>query len=323
MSPQPNRAPEAQGPVPPAPVVAPDPVDGRRLHYGEFYGLRELPDDDRPVLTVIGNCQAESLRVLLAGSGQVTAARVPAVFELQPDEIGLVRALLGRTDILVTQPVRDDYRGLPLGSAQLGAMLKPGGRTVLVPSYRYAALYPWQVEARSAHGDPPVVPYLDLRTLLEAATGSRPEHRAPAEGIRRIREASVEALAERERRYDTVVQSDLIVPAGVDAAHVVNHPGNSILIGTARRVQERVGLPVDAADPGRTLLREVFAPLEEEVIDALGLDAEPRRTWTWRGEALDDEQVREAQLAWLADKPDVVAANLDRHRNTLQALGLA
>lgn len=307
----------------PAPADAVDAVDGRRLHYGEFYGLRDLPDDDRPLVTVVGNCQAESLRVLLAASGQVRAVRVPPVFELDADDTALLNALLGHTDLLVTQPVRDDYRGLPLGTAQLARAVPATARTVLVPAFRYAGLYPWQAVVRSVHGDPPVVPYLDLRTVVEAATGRRPTA-APAEGIRAVARASLATLTERERRHDTVVASDLVVPAGADAAHAVNHPGNTVLIGTARRVQERAGLPVDATDPGRILLREVFAPLEEQVVDALGLDAGAvRPTWTVRGEPLDPEAVRQVHLEWLAERPDVVDATLERHAPTLQALGLA
>ena len=38
-------------------------AEGRRRHYGAFYGLEELPDGDRPRLAVHGNCQAEALRV--------------------------------------------------------------------------------------------------------------------------------------------------------------------------------------------------------------------------------------------------------------------
>lgn len=192
-----------------------------------------------------------------------------------------------------------------------------------MPAFRYAGLYPWQVVVRSPYGDPPVVPYLDLRSVVEAATGHRSPHRATAEGIRRVSAASIATLAERERRHGTVVQSDLVEAAGADAAHVVNHPGNTVLVGTARRVQERLGLAVDAADPGRILLREVFAPLEEQVVEALGLDSQPRPTWTVRGEAVDPDEVRDVQLRWLADKPEVVSATLERHHATVEALGLA
>ena len=51
------------------------PVDGRTRHYGTFYDLDPVDradtagqddgDDDRPLLLVWGNCQAEAIRVLL------------------------------------------------------------------------------------------------------------------------------------------------------------------------------------------------------------------------------------------------------------------
>ena len=37
----------------------------RAMHYGEFYGLRPIPDSERPLLVVHGNCRAESIRLLL------------------------------------------------------------------------------------------------------------------------------------------------------------------------------------------------------------------------------------------------------------------
>ena len=67
-------------------MVAPagtSPDQGRREHYGEFYGLRPLPDDGRPLLLVHGNCQAEAMRVLLAGVGEHRTVRVPPVHELE------------------------------------------------------------------------------------------------------------------------------------------------------------------------------------------------------------------------------------------------
>ncbi|MGQ5586305.1 hypothetical protein ACUJ8O_07390 [Micrococcus sp. EWR3.9.1] len=39
--------------------------EGRRRHYGHFYGLEDLPEGD--LLLVWGNCQGESYRRLLGG----------------------------------------------------------------------------------------------------------------------------------------------------------------------------------------------------------------------------------------------------------------
>ena len=105
-------------PPPPSPAVDPgEAARGRRLHYGEFYGLRPLPPDDgRPLVVVHGNCQAESLRVLLAGS--LRSVRVPPVHELERDDLPHLRRTLAHASVLLSQPVRP---GLPRAAAGHGA----------------------------------------------------------------------------------------------------------------------------------------------------------------------------------------------------------
>jgi len=289
----------------------------RRQHYRDFY---DGPSGDgRPLAVVHGNCQAEALRVLLAGSPTFPwqPVRVPPVHELEAGDLAPLRALLSRTDLLVSQPVREDYRGLPLGTAQVAAMLAPGGRTVRWPVVRYAGLHPWQAVVRVPDGSqPPVVPYHDLRTLTGRAGVGADLVAAAAH--------SREALAVRERRDADVGVSDLLVGLGATVVHTLNHPGNALLIALARRVQASVGALEDAADPGRELLGGVRAPLEPEVLDALDLDpAAARPHWVVGGEPLDAAVVREAQRAWYAARPDVVAAGRSRHADRLPVLGLA
>lgn len=343
-----------EGGSPPGP---PGGVDPRRWHYGEFYGLRPVPaEDGRPLLVVHGNCQAESLRVLLAGpdgggdggagpdrdggpSGAFRTVRLPPVHELAAEDLPHLHRVLAAADVLVSQPVRDGYRDLPLGTAQLAAELGTASSTVrggaarrrepvLVrfPVIRWAGLFPHQAIVRApGAGDPPVVPYHDLRTLVRAATGAAPRRAATPAQVRAVGAQSVAQLASRERAHDTVVVSDLLVPAGAGAAHTVNHPGNPVLRGLAGRVQERLGVGAEVADPGRTLLDSVHAPLDAAVLEAWGLadgGAAARDHWLVRGEVVADEDVRRAQLAWYREHPGVVDAGLRRHAEALQLLGL-
>lgn len=288
---------------------------GRRAHYGGFYG----PPPTGPVGLVHGNCQAEALRVLL-GPGFV---RIPPVHELTAADLPHLHGLLARCSTLVSQPVRDGYRALPLGTAELAARLPGSARVVRVPVIRYTGLHPYAAIVR--HPDdmarvPPVVPYHDLRTLA-AAAGRPPAGPPSAEVVRRIARLSVAELARRERDTDLGV-SDLLRGMGAAAAHTLNHPGNPVLIALARRVQEALGLPVDAGDPGRALLGGIRAPLSAEVVDALGLDAAPRPQWTVDGAPVDDDTVRTAQLAWYATHPQWVTAGLTRHGPRMDLLGL-
>ena len=286
----------------------------RRQHYRDFY--QGPPAGERPFAMVHGNCQAEALRVLLAGSASFgwQMVRVPPVHELTEDDLVALDALLARCTLLVTQPVRDGYRGLPLGTREMAE--RTGATVVRVPIVRYSGLQPWSAIVRVPDGaEPPVVPYHDLRTL----TGREPT----AVDLVAVAQASVDELARRERRDTDVAVSDLLLGLGADAVHVLNHPGNGLLIGLARRIQEMLNRPADAGDPGRELLGRIRAPLEPAVLDALGLDAPPREHWLVDGEPVAAGEVVAAHRAFYADRPDVAAAGLARHGSRLASLGLA
>lgn len=297
---------------------------GRRAHYADFY---DGCADPRPLAVVHGNCQAESLRVVLARSAGLPyrTVRVPPVHELEAPDLVPLRALLARCELLVSQPVRPDYRGLPLGTGQLADLLPRDARVRIVPVVRYTGLHPWSAIVRHPSDPalvPPVVAYHDLRTLTAAA--GRPAPTAPPgpAALRAVGAASVAELARRERAYCDVGVSDLLPGLGTAAAHTINHPGNPVVVALARRLQDALGLPVDATDPGRALLGEVVAPLEPDVIAALGLDAAPRPHWVVRGAEVPDEDVRRVQLRWYRGHPAWIAAGLERHAERITLLGL-
>lgn len=301
-------------------------VDARTWHFGEFYGVAEPEHPDRPLLLVHGNCQAEAMRVVVdTSTDAVRTIRMPAVHELTATDVPHLQRVLEQCAVVVAQPVRDGYRDLPLGTAEVLAAATRA-RPVMVPVVRDSRLYPFQALVRvESAGEPPVVPYHDLRTLAVAAGGGTP---APSEtelraGIRAVGVAALTELRRREAEHDTLVVSDLLESAGAGASHTLNHPGNAVLVGLVQRVLDALGDGAVAQDPGRVLLRSVIAPLDPLVLDVLGLDpTETRPGWLVAGEPVPDEVVRSEQLAWYAEHPAVVAAGLERHRDALAALGL-
>ena len=309
-------------------AVAPD---GRTRHYGAFYGVTPAePGDDRPVLLVHGNCQAESLRVVVEASDPgLRCVRIPPVHELVSTDVAPLQRLLGRCAVLVSQPVRADYRGLPLGTAQL-ARAAPRARLVMVPIVRDARLHPYQALVRvPGAGDPPVVPYHDVRTLALAAGRTAAPGSAGRAGIVEVGRRSQDELRRREAEHGTLIASDLLAAAGARASHTLNHPGNPVLVGLAQRVLASLrGIAgrnggVTAVDPGRVLLGSVLSPLHPEVLEALDLDpADAREGWLVRGEPVAEAHVRGEQLRWYAAHPDVLAAGLRRHGAAMGALGL-
>lgn len=311
---------------------------GRAEHYAEFYGVRELPGPE--VLAVLGNCQSEALRQLIS-SGPTSSAvppsvRIPPVFELTAQDLPHLHRVLSRTSVLVAQPVREDYRGLPLGTGQLAEHLPAGGTTVRIPALYDNSLFPWMVTIRHPDRpdeDPPVVPYHDLRTLAEAAAELDGGPRAPEEPatvrlplaperIRGLAQASLDRLRERERAHATLPVADRIAGLAVPAFHTINHPANEVLVLLASAVRADLGADPAVAVPARTLLGDVLAPLEPQVLAALEVTGPSRAGWTVNGDEVSDALVRSAHLDWYRENPEAVRAGVERHRRLLADLGL-
>jgi hypothetical protein len=279
-------------------------------------------------LVVVGNCQAESLRLLLDPAGE-RSVRVPPVFELDAHQTVLLHRLVSRASVLVSQPVRDDYRGHAVGTAQLRALLPPSSACVVVPIVRHLGLHPFQVVHHAPEGVPalPVVPYHDLRTVRALLHPDADPHDVVLrpEMVRAVAQESLAELARRERATDVVV-SDLLERPGPEHLRTVNHPGNPVLLGLAGRVAERLGLP-PVADPGRPLLSSVRAPLDPVVAKTWGFEHRPEHTTWWlEGRPLDDAVVVQAHRAWYAERPEhlaVAQAVWERHLPRARVLGLA
>jgi hypothetical protein len=292
---------------------------GRRRHYGVFYGVAPLPDG--PAVAVVhGNCQAESLRLALDGPDLATV-RIPPVHELAAADLPHLRRTLARASVLISQPVRDGYHDLPLGSDQLAAAVPPGATVLRVPVIRFAGLYPTQAIIRppsDRSAVPPLVPYHDLATLARAA-GHGDGPTLSVTKVQRVAAISLAELRRRELAHDTVAVADLFVAPDFAQMRTINHPGNSVWETLARRVRERLGLG-DIVALTRPLLNAIHGPREREVIDAFGLDGPPQPCWTLDGEAVDPAVLRHAHLSWYRDHPDAVAEGLRRHAAVLAVL---
>ncbi len=289
-------------------LPAPTAAAARRAHYAAFFGEADLPD---AYGLVVGNCQAESLRIVLDAPDRATV-RVPPVHELTAPEVERLHEILPGAAFLVAQPVRDDYHGLPLGTRQLAAATAPRARVVTFPVIRFAGLHPFQATLRVPGVDatPPIVDYHDVRTLA-AERGMAVRERLDARGVHAIARDSLAELQRREQSIDVRV-SDLLEPVAVGGMRTVNHPGNAVWMPLGERVLGALGLDGAPTDPGRPLLNAVHAPLEDWVLDAWALDDEPRPTWIVDGRTIDPEEVVEAHRRWYGERPAFVDAALER-----------
>lgn len=299
----------------------------RNRHYGHFYAFDEVVDDGRPLLLVHGNCQAESLRVMLEGryGDEVATARLVPAHELSADDVPHLMRLLARARYLVTQPIVDGYRGIGVGSRQLlGAA--PHVAAAVVPVLRWAGLHPSQAIVRTPAGDPPIVPYHDLRTVSACLRGgARPEltlARAAA-----LRELSLAELTTRIEAHGALPVQDVLTRAGARTVHVINHPSNDVLEAVADRVAAHLGLGGPRAfDPGRVLLGGIVAPVGDAAAQLAGLERTRDDTddvWRIGGMPVPDAEIEAAHRAWYAEHPQALADAARRHARALSLMEAA
>ncbi|WP_295629503.1 WcbI family polysaccharide biosynthesis putative acetyltransferase [uncultured Corynebacterium sp.] len=314
-------------------------VDPRTRHFGRFYGLSDvdaLTGVDLPLVAVTGNCQAGSIRRLLESTGGADAVLIPPVHELTADDMPHLRRLLSRADVLVAQPVRDGYRGLPLGWREQAALLPAGATVARYPVLRWSGLHPHQVivrPPRDTSATPPIVPYHDLRILLAAAAemgpsvgvagtmpdGSLLDGSLPDDALLHAARRSIEALRVREEAHDTVPVSDIL--EDFPRWHTINHPDNATLAVVARRVAAAAGIDGDVVAPEREMLGGLRARVDDAAARALGIDPDPPGPdWTIDGEPVDADELRSAHLQWYREHPDAVTAGLERHADLIAAL---
>lgn len=287
---------------------------------------------------VIGNCQADVYRDLLRTSPEVRVIDVRPVYEMTEQDLPGLHADLARTDVLIVQPIRDNYRDLPLGHHQLSERLPDSATTVLVPVLRYAGLHPYQVLIRPPRDRslvPPRAPYHDLRTIVAAATGNRDVLEAtPTAGqARASARESVDALRVREQAHGTVSASDLL--EGYPRWHTINHPDRLTLANVFDRIVARLPAGLLSAPPrigDREPLGATRAPVDPAVERALGLpgtsggDSSGRDPapgdWLIDGLLVPEREIIDAHLDWYASTPGVVEEGLRRHAARIDLLGL-
>ncbi|KAA9393880.1 hypothetical protein FCK90_09425 [Kocuria coralli] len=326
----------------------------RRHHYRDFYAFRTGRGHptghnlsgggaatDLPLLVVIGNCQAESLRVLLECSAAVRSIRVPPVFEWTNEDVAVAHRLLRRVDVLIVQPIRNDYRSLACGTEQLEALLAPGATSIRGPVLRFAGLHPFQVIARDPVNpscDPPLVPYHDLRALVAAHRGQlRREEGPDFSGIdessvdllalRAAAKESVDQLRYRETAHGTIRMTDVL--ERYPHWHTINHPDNSTLTILVERVLETFLGGSRAGSPGRELLRSIEAPVQSELARRLDVTLRPDATDQWRlgygpdARCIPHSEVVDAHLDYYRHRPELVSSAMRRYKERIELLGLA
>jgi hypothetical protein len=293
----------------------------------------------RPICLVYGNCQAEPVRALLASSAEFTDAyevvRIPAVHEVRASQMARFERIFRAASLILTQPVKDGYRGLPLGTDELLAQAARDCNVIRFPALYYDALYPLQIYVHVDGGpalSAPMTEYHDLRTLCAATKGLPTEatvrwvseYRPPDAALHAAAEHASAMIRHYESGTDVRVLDSIISPqAHARSFFTVSHPARVVLQRIADGIQEVLGFkPVSNGHDGREPLGLFRTPLEQPVIDALGLATEPSVDWIIKGKPVSTDDVVRCHLNWYRQRPDVVQAGLSEHADRIAEFGL-
>jgi hypothetical protein len=289
-----------------------------------------------PRCVVYGNCQAPALRDVLRDSPAFAAEYdvvcAPVVHTATRDDLDEVERLVRGASLIVTQPIKEHYRGMALGTDEITAAAPRGCRVIRFPVLFYRSLFPFQVHlSREPVPAPMTVAYHDLRLLYAAAEGMGPDGAlewlrsyVPDAGALKQLAAKV---AETNRRYE--LDTDVKVfdrftasPAMHRASFfTINHPTRQLLRVVAEQVHSAVGLPF--TDEGTDeFLGWLRTPLEPAVLSGLGLPANGDSDWVINGEHVHADAVARAHLDFYRARPEVLAAALEEHGPLLRDLGL-
>ena len=295
-------------------------------------GLPRVPSwKGRLVRTALvwGNCQAaplaDLLRVPLAAA-DLRVQDVPPVYLAGPDDVRRVHELARGCAVLVSQPVSDDYRVAGCGTDTLVSLLPPGARVVRLPVVYDVGAFPFQIHGYDGGGgrvDAPLTDYHDLRVVRAAAaswSATEAIERMPqpdAAAVRSVAQRSLETLRRRESGLD-VPASDLV--RAPEALWTMTHPSNAVLGRLARRVLDVLGIADDPVIPSREYLGQRRAAVDAGVARVLGWPEDARPQWVVDGAPVPWQVVVERQLAFYAERPDVVAATVRRTAERADAL---
>ncbi len=305
-------------------------------HLREFHEL--TPGSTPPLGFVWGNCQAESLRRMIAPAAAehgVRMVRIPPVHEITERQRDHLLMLLPSVATLVAQPVGSTFRGGGFATDELVAGLDGSARVLRLPNLHFEGIHPYQVYGHGADGarvDAPLTAYHDVRVAraavdgldVEAAVGTLTSGQVRDEDVEQVRRVGQESLAELDRREQgldvlagPVLRAALADPQQV-VMHTVNHPANAVLSGWGQTLLSALGWDGGPAVPEHEMLGSTASPVEPAVLRAWGKDERcATGAWVLGGTPTPWEQVVAAHLGLYRERPDVARDVADRYADRL------
>lgn len=283
-----------------------------------------------PKVAIWGNCQSYGLqRTLLSDPDfckKFSLLRLPPVHEITPMELRRLRAALPQVDFFVTQNIRENYRGLGLGTSDLLQFCRADAKVVRIPTVYFRGHHPFLCYVRpSSATSVPQMPvtgdYHDLRAIAGAAAALGFATAGPGDQRKIHQRTYFESLEELKRRDETldVVVADIFAHDGrrTNLLHTINHPANRLLSELANRIASRLG----ATFTPRPGMREWLGDIRL-VDDAPANTHAASGHWDSPDQAYSISQVIELHKAVYRDNPRLLKHAMKTHLSEMVDFGL-
>jgi hypothetical protein len=243
-----------------------------------------------PTVIVYGNCQAGCiagfLRKTPAFRDSKLIPRVKGVHELSSAELPQVYAAVRGADLLLTQPVSSNYRGVGFSSDHLISLLGPFARTIYYPSLYFGGYFPNLLYLRKPGGGLFTGPggdyhdrnildcFIARRTVQSSIAFLADENCYDKSVLRRNTEATLDELRWRESTMEIKI-ADYIADNLRDRRlfYVFNHPINEVMFQVCSQFSGLIGCRFSGVDLASVdnWLSAVAFPVHPAVHQALGL----------------------------------------------------
>lgn len=95
-------------------------------------------------ISIIANCQSHPIQQILNSNLKQdhTFLAIKPVYLIQKTDIDNTLANIKEADIIITQPIQDNYANLPIGTTQLRSYKKQTAKIIVIPNLYFEGYHP-------------------------------------------------------------------------------------------------------------------------------------------------------------------------------------
>lgn len=283
---------------------------------------------------IYGNCQAAAIRTYLQKNA--TFASTYRMIDIKPvhlltkSDIPYIDQVIAETDLLIYQPVSDDYKGVyQLSTRYLKDHLKSGCQQISFPVAYFTGYNPEVTYLKDINGSQITKPFIyhdiNILDLFDQGKSSR-------EILEIIQDDDFYTLFSAEKQFNDTLDSLKLREAGLDIQlsefvknnfgkerllHVFNHPNKTILSLIASSMLEHLGINDRhiRIGPNADILSKNAFPIYPSLIKHLNIQFPCDFVYRFENKVYSAEETVQLFTDFYAENREMVRYNIKKISN--------